>query len=87
MYRARGKDLFFQCLRKRPNILALEDDASVQDVLNALNEQFGERYKKETGNSLMESFEGFFNVARAHQEISFIIQIKIKFRGKKNGLL
>lgn len=58
----RVKIYFFSVFGRGSISLALEDDASVQDALNALNEQFGERYKKETGNSLMESFEGSFNV-------------------------
>ena len=60
--RVEVKIYFLKVFGKGSISLTLEDDSNVLDALNTINEQYGDTFKKETGNNLMESFEKFFNV-------------------------
>ena len=56
------KIYFFSVFGKGSISLTLDEDASVEDALNALDEQFGKSFKMETGNSLIAAFKRSFNV-------------------------
>lgn len=64
------KIYYFSVFGKGSISLTLDDNASVQDALKSLDVQFSESFKKETRNSLMEAFNGFFNVFLNSERLS-----------------
>jgi len=76
------KIFYFSVFGKGSISLFFNNDATVCDVLDELNDKFGEDFEKETGKNLMESFGTYFNVFLNGKHLELPLELRHKLKNE-----